>query len=145
MVSNNIACLSIFTSYTSPDDGGNDVEDDPTPTSTRAIEKLKDIVDQLEAAINGDEIINVISGDGSASGESGSGESGDGGNVIPEITDEPPTSENDIDENEDDENVQGGGVGQPKAGLKKNSASRHVMGAWLLCSAIWVLRFALIA
>lgn len=138
----------IFTSYTSPDDGGNNVEDDPTLIVTKAIAKLKEIEDQLVAAKDGD-VINVIDNDddddeegssGSGSG-SGSGESGD--NMIPENTEKPRTSENDVDDKKEDDNTLGGGVpGQPNAGLK-NSASRHVTGAWLLCSITWVLSLAL--
>lgn len=121
------------------------MEDDPSPTVTRAIDKLREIVEQLDAAMNGDEITNFVSGDdesGSASG-SGSGESG-GGNEIPdEYTEKPNTSDNGIGEDDENDNTVGGGVNeQPNAGLKKNSASRHVTGAWLLCSTMWVLSFA---
>lgn len=141
----------IFASYTSPDDGGNNVEGDPTVIVTKAIAKLKELEDQLIAAKDGDDVVNVIDNDddddddeegssGSGSG-SGSGESGE--NVIPDNTETPVTSENDVDDKKEDENVMGGGLGQPSAGQKENSASRHALGEWLLCSLIWVLSIAL--
>lgn len=140
-----------FASYTSPDDGGNNVEGDPTVIVTKAIAKLKELEDQLIAAKDGDDVVNVIDNDddddddeegssGSGSG-SGSGESGE--NVIPDNTETPVTSENDVDDKKEDENVMGGGLGQPSAGQKENSASRHALGEWLLCSLIWVLSIAL--
>ena len=138
----------IFTSYTSPDDGGNNVEGDPTAIVTKAIAKLKELEDQLVAAKDGD-VVNIIDNDdddddeeGSSGSGSGSGDSGD--NAIPENKEEPSTSENDIEDKEEDENTLGGGVGgQPNAELKKNSASQHAMREWLLCSLIWVLSLAL--
>ena len=139
----------IYTSYTSPDDGGNNVEGDPTAIVTKAIAKLKELEDQLIAAKDGDDVVNVIDNDddddeegssGSGSG-SGSGESGE--NVIPDYTEKPITSENDVDDKKEDENVMGGGLGQPNAGAKENSASQHAMGEWLLCSLICVLSLAL--
>lgn len=111
------------------------------------MEKLKEIVEQLDAAINGDEINVIVTDDddddeGSSGSGSGSGESGDG-NEIPENTEKPFTSDNGIDDFEEDDNTLGGGVNeQPNVGLK-NSATRHVTGAWLLCSILWVLSFAL--
>ena len=136
-----------FTSYTSPDDGGNVVEESPTPIVSKAIEKLKDIEEQLNSAINGDEI-NIVSGDDedddSGSG-SGSGDSGSGINVISESTDPPTTdSGNSLDEPGSDVNVLGGGVGGAKAGPKKNSASQPVVGVWLFCSAVLLLCSTLI-
>ena len=111
---------------------------------TRAIDKLREIVEQLDAAINGDEINVIVSGDGSGSSGSGSGSGESGDNEIPDITDKPVTSDNDIDDDNENDNTMGGGVKeQPNSGLKKNSASRHVTGAWLLCSTMWVLTFAL--
>lgn len=137
----------IFTSYTSPDDGGNNIEGDPTTIVTKAIAKLKELEDQLVAAKDGD-VVNVIDNDddddeeGSSGSGSGSGESGE--NVIPENTEKPSTSENDIDDKKENENTLGGGVGgQPNAGSQENSASQHAMGEWLLCSLIWVLSLAL--
>lgn len=137
----------IFTSYKSPDDGGNNVEGDPTAIVSKAIAKLKELEDQLVAAKDG-EMVNVIDNDddddeeGSSGSGSGSGESGD--NQIPENTETPSTSDNDIDNREENDNTLGGGIGeQPNAGLKKNTASRHAMADWLLCSLIWVLSLAL--
>ena len=123
------------------------MEDHLTPTVTRAIDRLKEIVGQLDSAINGDEINVIVTDDeddeeGSSGSGSGSGESGDE-NEITENTEKPFTSDNGIDDFEEDDNTLGGGVNeQPKAELK-NSASRHVTGAWLLCSTMWVLSFAL--
>lgn len=114
---------------------------------SKAIAKLKELEDQLVAAKDG-EMVNVIDNDddddeeGSSGSGSGSGESGD--NQIPENTETPSTSDNDIDNREENGNTLGGGVGeQPNAGLKKNTASRHAMVDWLLCSLIWVLSLAL--
>lgn len=138
----------IFTRYTSPNDGGNDIIDDPKPGVQQAIEKLQEVVVQLNAAIKGDEIINFVSGDeesGSGSGSGSGGESGDG-NEIPENTDKPMTdSENEIDEEDENENAFAGGVNKPSAGSNHSSASRQRVGVWLLISAIGVFLATLIA
>lgn len=116
---------------------------------TKAIAKLKELEDQLGAAKDGD-VVNIIDNDddddeeGSSGSGSGSGESGV--NEIPEITEKPTTSPNDIDDEKEDENTVGGGFGRkPNAGSQGNSASRHAMGEWLLCSLIWMLSLALTA
>ena len=139
----------IFTSYTSPDDGGNNIEGNPTAIVTKAIAKLKELEEQLGAAKEGD-VVNVIDNDddddeeGSSGSGSGSGESGV--NEIPENTEKPSPSENDIDDKKEDENTLGGGVGRkPNAGSQGNSASRYAMGEWLLCSLIWMLSLAFTA
>ena len=125
------------------------MEGDPTAIVTKAIVRLKELEDQLIAAKDGDDVVNVIDNDddddeegssGSGSG-SGSGESGE--NEIPDNTERPITSENDVDDKKEDENVVGGGLGQPSAGAKVNSASRHAMGEWLFYSLLCVLSLAL--
>lgn len=103
----------------------------------------------MNAALNGEEIINFVSGDGeddSGSG-SGSGSSGDSGeNEITEGTDPPPTEpDNTIDDGNGDGNVFAGGVKNSDPGSKGNSASRHHVGMWLLISTLWVFLAALIA
>ena len=143
--------IPIFISYTSPNDGGNDIEDDHKPMVQRAIDKLKEVVVQLKTAIDGDEVIDNNFGSGDSEGSSGSGSgSGDeessGENTIPDNVDKPTTdSENEIDENDDNENAFAGGVAKPSPGSRGNSSSRHHVGVWLFVSTLWVLLATLAA
>ena len=136
-------------SYTSPGDGGHDITEDIKREVHQAIVKLKEITDQLNAAINGEEIIdNDVSGSGSASGSSGSGDEGSGINEITEmpensVTDNPGTNE--VDDEEANDNMFGGGVGKPSPGKRRNIASQHHAEVWLLVSLFWAFLGILIA
>ena len=135
-------------SYTSPGDGGNDITEDIKQEVRQAIVKLKEITDQLNAAINGEEIIdNDVSGSGSGSGSA----SGDEGSGINEITEMPENSVTDnpganlVDDEEASDNVFGGGVGKPSPGKRRNIASQHHAEVWLLVSLLWAFLGILIA
>lgn len=136
-------------SYTSPEDGGNDITEDIKREVRQAIVKLKDITDQLNAAINGEEIIdNDVSGSASGSG-SGSGDEGSGVNEITEMTENSVTDNPDtnviVDDEEVSDNVFGGGVGKPSPGKRRNIASHHHAEVWLLVSLLWTFLGILIA
>ena len=103
----------------------------------------------MNAALNGEEIINFVSGDGEDYSGSGSGSGSGGESGVNEITEEPdvPTTEpdNTVDEDNGDGDVFAGGVKKSDPGSKGNSASRHNVGMWLLISTLWVFLAALIA
>ncbi|WP_459806119.1 hypothetical protein, partial [Herbidospora sp. RD11066] len=87
------------------------------PAVQQAIDRLKEVVFQLNAALNGDEIITAGSGDddeddsGSGSG-SGSGVSGD--NEITEDPEETTTGpNNEIDDMSETDDVMSGGINRP--------------------------------
>lgn len=143
-------------SYSHPVDGRNAIEENPTPSVVKAIEKLKSIEKMIEeysnAAVYGDDI-NIINTDdeddedesGSGSGD-GSGGSASGSNEIPISTDAPTTDPiNGIGDPDNDDMIGGGvGVGEnPQAG-SRNSASQTVLGAWLFYSAILLLCSSLV-
>ncbi|PFX26800.1 Glypican-1 [Stylophora pistillata] len=143
-------------SYSHPVDGRNAVEENPTPSVVKAIEKLKSIEKMIEeysnAAVYGDDI-NIITTDdeddedesGSGSGD-GSGGSASGSNEIPISTDAPtPDPINGIGDPDNDDMIGGGvGVGEnPQAG-SRNSASQTVLGAWFFYSAILLLCSSLV-
>lgn len=141
-------------SYSSPANRGNAMEENPTPSVIKAIEKLKSIEKMIEeysnAATYGDEI-NIVTTDdedddesGSGSGE-GSASSGSGTNEIPIGTDPPTTVPiNGVGNPDDDENMMGGGVGESPQKGSRNSASQTVLGACLFCSAILLLCSSLV-
>lgn len=134
-------------SYTSPEDGGNDITEDIKREVRQAIVKLKDITDQLNAAINGEEIIdNDVSGSGSGSA---SGSGGSGVNEITEMTENPVTDNPDtnviVADDPESDNGLGGGVGKPSPGKRRNIASQHHAEVWLLVSLLWTFLGILIA
>lgn len=103
----------------------------------------------MNAALNGEEIINFVSGDGEDDSGSGSGSGSSGGSGENEITEGPDTPttgpENTIDNGNDGGDVMAGGVKNSDPGSKGNSASRHHLGMWLLISTLWVFLAVLIA
>lgn len=130
--------------YTSPDSEGNDIEDVSKPTIQQAIERLKEIVYQLNAAIDGDELIpSGDSGDGSGSASgSASGDSGSGSNEIADVTRISPTESKSgiiLDNSSDEGIVMAGGTGNKNPRSKGNLASQHHFGLWLLSLTLWVL------
>ena len=104
-----------------------------------AIDRLKEMVNQLKSAMEGEEV-NMIppvdeSGDGSSDSGSGSGETSGDNNIISEYTVEPSSPQDNVI---DDESEQEGGVGKPNA-RPKNSALQHVAELWLLSTTLFVL------
>lgn len=143
-----LTCLVYSTSYTSPNDGGNNIEDSLKPAVQQAIDRLKEVVFQLNAALNGDEIITASSGDdeddsGSGSG-SGSGVSGD--NEITEDPEETTTGpNNEIDDMSETDDVMSGGINRPNQRARGNSASCNHLEVLLIISSLFAFLTTLIA
>ena len=134
-------------SYTSPDDRG-DGDDVPNPTIRKANRKLEGLVDQLYAAINGDDVTPSGSGTGPWEGSgSGSGSASGEGSSYEVTTPDPTTAEpgNEIPDKNDKEVVEAGGVEEELSRVEHSSAQRQLFEWWSLSLTVCLLCIPLIA
>lgn len=133
-------------SYTSPDDSG-DGDDVPNPTIRKANRKLEGLVDQLYAAINGDDVTPSGSGSGPEESGSGSGSASGEGSSYEVTTPDPTTSEpsNGIPDKTNKEDAWAGGVEEELLRVEHSSAQRQLFEWWSLSLTVCLLCIPLIA
>lgn len=136
-------------SYTSPDDRG-EGDDVPNPTIRKANKILEELVDQLYAAINGDDVSPSSGGkdDDEEGSSSGSGSASGEGSTDEVTTPDPTTTEpggNGIKDDNDKGVAMAGGVDEEVVRVVHSSAQRQLLEWWSLSLTVCLLCIPLIA